>query len=190
MNAFWNPFWSYFWPVFGIGVIVGIIAAVGSFRVRIVRSRERPLEPDFIPQPRRRRIAFLLSGLFVSIAAAALWHGPLGAADRFSAKIERQSRQALDYYEMYKVGAHLHRGPLTRELILAGPADLDDFQRGELVRLFNQLPGVHSVSWSNGSEWLPLIVEAALAAIGGFLFGLLIAYLVERRRRHNAQWNW
>jgi hypothetical protein len=24
----------------------------------------------------------------------------------------------------------------------------------------------------------------------GFLFGLLVAYLIELRRRYNAQWNW
>jgi hypothetical protein len=190
MSAFWNPFWSYFWPVFGAGMIIGIVAAVASFRVRIVRVRERPHDPDLIPQSPRRRAAVLVGGVALSIAVAALWHGPLGAGDRFAATIERQSREALDHYEMYKVSAHLHRGPLTRQLIFAGPANLDDFQRGELVRLFNQLPGVHSVTWTERSEWLPLIVEAMLVAIGGFLFGLPLAYLAELRRRYNSQWNW
>ena len=27
-------------------------------------------------------------------------------------------------------------------------------------------------------------------ALLGFLFGLLLAYLGELHRRHNAQWNW
>ena len=36
----------------------------------------------------------------------------------------------------------------------------------------------------------PLIVEAAAVALLGFLFGLLLAYLVELRRRYNAQWTW
>ena len=185
-----NAFWSYLWPALGAGAVFGILAGSIAVRVRIVRSKELPHEPTLIHQPRRKRVLLLSGGIAASIIAAALWHGPLGAADRFTATVERQSREALDHYEMYKVSAHLHRGPLTRQLILAGSADLNDFQRGELVRLFNQLPGVHSVSWVNRSGWLPLIVEAALAAIGGFLFGLLIAYLVELRRRHNSQWNW
>ena len=190
MSAFWNAFWIYFWPPFGAGIVIGIIAAVAAFRVKIVRVRERPHEPDLIRQPRRRRVAVLAAGLAASIAVAALWHGPLGAAGRFAATIERQAREALDHYELVTVSAHLHHGPLTRQLVLTGGADLDGFQRSELVRLFNQLPGVHSVSWSERSEWLPLIVEAALAAIAGFLLGLLVAYLAERRRRFNSQWNW
>lgn len=190
MIDFWNPFWTYFWPVFGAGVIIGIIAAVASFRVKIVRVRERPYDPDLIPQPRRRRIAFLVGGFIASIVVAELWHGPLGTANRFTATIERQSREALDHYEMYKVGAHLHRAPLTRQLVFTGGADLNDFQRGEMVRLFSQLPGVHTATWSERNEWFPLILEAALVAIAGFLLGLLVAYLTELRRRHNSQWNW
>ena len=29
-----------------------------------------------------------------------------------------------------------------------------------------------------------------LIAVLGFLFGLLLAYLIELHRRYNAQWNW
>ena len=85
--------------------------------------------------------------------------------------------------------AQLHRHPLTRHVLLSGPAD--DFQRSEMVRYMNQVPGVESSSWSaNASAGLPLIVEGMAVAIVGFLFGLLLAYLVELHRRHNAQWNW
>jgi hypothetical protein len=35
-----------------------------------------------------------------------------------------------------------------------------------------------------------LIAEGGIAAILGFLLGLLVAYLMELRRRFNAQWNW
>ena len=37
---------------------------------------------------------------------------------------------------------------------------------------------------------IPLIVEAGAIAFGGFLVGLLFAYLVELRRRSNAEWRW
>jgi hypothetical protein len=119
---------------------------------------------------------------------AALWHGPLGAADRFSTRVERNARKALDYYEMTQITGHLHRGPLTRRLILAGPAD--DFQSSELVRLMSQLPGVNRAQWSAANAGPPLILEGIGVGVLGFLFGLLLAYLVELRRRYNAQWTW
>jgi hypothetical protein len=163
-----NPLLSYFWPVFCGALLAGGIGGLFGFR-------------------RKQKLPFVIAAA-LAIAAAAAWHGPLGAADRFTAKIERQSREALDYYEMTRVTAHLHRAPLTRRLVLVGR--VDEWQSGELVRLFSQLPGVSRATWSERDSGLPLIVEAVLAAIAGFLVGLLIAYLVELRRRYNSQWNW
>ena len=37
---------------------------------------------------------------------------------------------------------------------------------------------------------MPLIVEACLLALAGFSLGLLLAYLVELRRRAYAEWRW
>lgn len=165
-----SALWTYFWPIFAAGLVIGAIARTIAFR-----------------RPHKRNIA-LGCGVLAAIAAAALWHGPLGAADQFSRRVERGARQALDYYEMTQVTAQLQRNPLSRRLILAGKAD--DFQHGELVRVLDQLPGVSSVSWSGGRGGLPLIAEAALIAIAGFLFGMLLAYLVELHRRYNAQWKW
>ena len=68
-------------------------------------------------------------------------------------------------------------------------ANLDDVQRSELARLLGQIPGVSSATWSNNGG-IPLIAEGAGIALLGFLFGLLLAYLGELHRRHNAQWNW
>jgi hypothetical protein len=89
--------------------------------------------------------------------------------------------------EIPEVNGHLHRGPLTRRVLLDGPAD--DFQRSELVRIIGEVPGVESVSWSGGTG-IPLIVEGSAGAALGFIFGLLVAYLRDLRRRYNAQWNW
>jgi hypothetical protein len=163
-----NVLWSYFWPVFAAGLIIGAIAGSPAFR--------------------RKRNLSLLAGAALAIAAAALWHGPLGAADRFATRVERGAHQALEYYEMTAVTARLQRNPLSRQLILVGPAD--DFQHSELVRVLDQLPGVSSVSWSSGRSGLPLIAEGMLLAVFGFLIGLALAYLVELRRRYNAQWTW
>ena len=164
-----NVLWSYFWPAFAAGLLVGAISGLVAFR-------------------RRKRVAVLALAAIASTAAAMLWHGPLGAADRFSGEVERSARQTLIYYEMNRVTARLHHGPLTRRLALSGTAD--DFQRAELVRIMGDLPGVSRANWSEARGGLPLIAEGSLVSLVGFLIGLLLAYLVELRRRYNSQWKW
>ena len=163
-----NPLWTYFWPILCAGLLCGGLGGLFGFR----RKQRRPL---------------IIAGLVALIATAA-WHGPLGAAGRYASYVETDARDALHDLEMTQVTAHLHRGPLTRHLVLSGPAD--DFQSSELVRLLSQLPGVGPVSWSDRGSNFPLVAEGELAAILGFLGGLLIAYLIELRRRYNAQWTW
>jgi hypothetical protein len=183
-----NALWSYFWPAFSTGLIFGLIAGTGAYRVKVVRVRERPHEPDFIHPPRPRRIAFLAAGVLTSILGAALWHGPLEGADRFAVEVEQSARQVLvDNYAPAGMTARIHHGPLTRQLILSGPGN--DFQRAEAVRLLNEIPGVSGAGWTP-STGIPLIVQGAAAAVLGFLLGLLLAYVAERRRRYNAQWSW
>ena len=95
-----------------------------------------------------RRVIFL-SGLAVVIGFTALWHGPLGAGERLARQVESDARRQLDHDEMFQVQAHLQRDPLSRRLVLRGPAD--DFQRGELVRRLDELPGVLEVRWDPAS---------------------------------------
>jgi hypothetical protein len=183
-----NAWWSYFLPVFSTGLILGAIAGTGAFRLKIVRPKDRPGEPDLVNQPRQRRVAFLVAGAALSIVAAALWHGPLGAADRFTTKIERIARDVLAANDAPNgVNVQIHHGPLTRQLILSGPGN--DFQQAEAARLLEQIPGVSEATWTR-SAGIPLVIEGAIAAVLGFLLGLLLAYLVELRRRHNSQWTW
>ena len=138
-----------------------------------------------------RRLMFAL-GLALTLAEGALWHGPLGAADRFDAQVTAQSRDVLDHYEMFAVDARFARDPLRRTLILSGPAD--DFQRRELLRIMAEIPGAGSVRWADSPQpsppRLPLLAEAELFALAGFGFGLLLAYLLELRRRSRAEWRW
>ena len=126
-----NAFWAYFWPPFGAGIAVGIIAGAFAFRRR------------------RTRIIALAAGVIAAIALAALWHGPGGAADRFTAEVEHVIREALVNNEIPEVNGRLQRGPLTRRVMLSGPAD--DVQRREVVKLMNVVPGVESASWSGGT---------------------------------------
>ena len=164
-----NALWSYFWPPLAVGILAGVIVGLIAFR-------------------RHRRNFVLAVGALVSIVLAASWHGPFGAAGRFSTLVERSARETLVYYEMIQVEAHLRRGPLTRQLALSGTAD--DFQRSELVRIMSELPGVSRASWSSESRGMPLMAEGALVALFGYLLGLLLAYLVGLHRRYNAQWEW
>ncbi len=165
-----NAFWSYFWPPFGLGLAAGVIAGAIAYRRGSLR------------------LVSLAGGVAASILLAAVWHGPLGGADLFSTKVNRGIRATLVYFEMTQVTAHLHQNPLTRRVLLSGTAD--DFQRSELVRLMEELPGVSRASWSPDGGGLPLIAEGGAVSLLGFLLGLLLAYLVELRRRYNAQWNW
>lgn len=165
-----STLWAYFWPMLGAGLVIGIVAGAFGFR------------------PRGRRYTALGIGVAATLAAAALWHGPAGGAERFSAEVERGIRKTLAYYEMTEIDAHLQRRPLTRTVVLSGRAD--EFQRTELGRLVAEVPGVAEASWSKRVRGIPLIAEGAGVALLGFLLGLLVAYLVELRRRYNAQWKW
>lgn len=102
------------------------------------------------------RNTVLLLGAVATLAVAELYHGPLGASQKLEQQIERSARAELDRNEMYQVNARLEERPLSRTLILSGPAD--DFQRSELVRVMGQLPGVASVEWDPAS--LPAEVAA------------------------------
>ena len=165
-----NALWSYFWPSFAAGLLIGAVVGLIAFRRRTKRN------------------LMLAAGFAATLVLAALWHGPLGGADRFTMMVEQAARQTLENYEMTRVTAHLHHGPLSRRLLLAGPAD--EFQTSELVRIMSTLPGVSRGQWSASPAGPPLILEGSGVALMGFLFGLLLAYLVELRRRYNAQWNW
>lgn len=162
-----NALWSYFWPIFAIGLAIGLVGGLAAMI--------------------RRRRWMIAGAAVLALGGAALWHGPLGGADRFSAKVESDIAKTLTYYEMTQVKADLQRAPLTRRVVMQGPAD--DFQRSELARLMGQIPGVSSAGWTQ-SKAIPLLAQALLVAAFAFLVGLLLAFLIERRRRYNAEWTW
>lgn len=95
------------------------------------------------------RIGIFAAGIVATLAVTALWHGPLGAADRLAARVEASARAQLDRDEMTQVQARLQRGPLTRRLLLSGPAD--SYQRAELARRMGLLRGIDAVRWDAAS---------------------------------------
>ena len=95
------------------------------------------------------RTSILALGLAAVVALTWLWHSPLGAGDRLAARVEAAARAQLDHDEMVRVQARLERDPLARTLVLSGPAD--DFQRGEIKRRMELLPGVGEARWDPAS---------------------------------------
>jgi hypothetical protein len=95
------------------------------------------------------RAAILLAGIGAVGAVTWLWHGPLGAGEGFAADVDRRARAMLDKFEMVHVQARMERMPITRRVVLSGPAD--DFQRSEIERLVEAQPGVADATWSPGS---------------------------------------
>jgi len=84
-------------------------------------------------------------GVAAVLAETALWHGPLGAAEGLSSSIEQAANAEIKHQEMFQVTARLQRSPLRRRILLSGPAD--DFQRRELARIMDDLPGVAGARW-------------------------------------------
>ena len=170
-----NALWDHYWPAITVALVLGVIAGAIAFRA---------------PTRKKRRTIVLAAGVAAAVGATALWHGPGGAAELFAYELEDRAHTTLSYYEMSQVDARLDRDPLKRSLTLSGAAD--DFQRSELVRILDELPGVTKVRWADErpASTLPLLAEAELAALVGFGLGLLLAYLFEMRRRSRAQWSW
>ena len=130
-----------------------------------------------------KRNPALLLGILATLAATAIWHGPGGAAARFTATAERTMRITLDHYEMPAVAVRLKRAPLTRILRFDGPAD--PFQRSEILRIGREVPGVAATAWGNRSapRALPLLAEVMLMALACFAIGAVLAYIAALRRR-------
>ena len=127
----------------------------------------------------------LAIGFAATAASALLWHGPGGAAERFVTRTDRDVRKMLDYFEMQQVEGRAQRDPIARRIIYSGPAD--QFQRTELVRIGESLPGIGEARWSRPRTHLtyplPLAIEALAMALAAFLAGLTLAYGVSLGRR-------
>lgn len=139
--------WHFYWPVVAIGVVIG--AVIGSVlynrMVVIARDQLAGVESTGDERTNRRRNIFW-AGLAGSIAAAVLWHWPLGAGGRLADQVEAAAAAELSRQEMSGVTARLEKSPLRRGIVLSGRAD--DFQQAELTRIIDDLPGVSGVRWA------------------------------------------
>jgi hypothetical protein len=138
-----------------------------------------------------KRNSALAIGIAATLASAWLWHGPGGAGERLAGQLNHQARTMLDRYEMQAVTVAVERRPLARRMRLSGPAD--DFQRSEIKRMTEAMPGVAEAIWVSAPGRpglvLPLLAEAMLMALVSFAAGVTLAYVAalrSRSRRANA----
>lgn len=96
------------------------------------------------------RMSILFAGIAAVFGLTWLWHGPAGAGERLATRVEGHARLQLDKDEMFRVQAKMARGPLTRRVMLSGPAD--DFQRREIKRRLEALPGIGEAVWDPHSQ--------------------------------------
>ncbi|WP_309662369.1 hypothetical protein [Sphingomonas sp.] len=142
-----NPLWEYFWPIFVAGIVIGAVAGQLAFRQLRIASRDRSAGGAIQSQEwQRTRKIYFGGGAVAALAAAMLWSGPLGGSERLTSRVESSARATLDHLEMTQVDARLQRDPLRRRLVLSGPAD--EFQRGQLVQILDDIHGVADVRWA------------------------------------------
>jgi len=106
-----NVLWSYFWPCFGAGLLCGVVAGIFAFRAPRVRSNATQGEiAGAVAKWNRRRQRAIIGGILAALIATALWHGPLGAADRVAHELDRSARQTLAANDAPPgVAARIHR---------------------------------------------------------------------------------
>jgi len=137
--------WQYYWPVVAMAVVIGAVTGSLLYNRLVISARDRlaGLETAIDDKKRKRRSTFI-AGLAATLGVAILWHW--FAADRLGGRIEATVRAELKHQEMLRVSARLEGSPLRRRIVLSGPAD--DFQRTELIRIVDELPGVSGVRWA------------------------------------------
>lgn len=138
-------------------------------------------------------VKFLI-GWAAVIAAAWLYHGPLGNGAAYIEGIEAQARAVVAETDLPGVDVRLGRGPLSRTATLSGEADA--FQRegqGELKGLndlVGEVEGVSDVRWAdepdNDGFTLPLLAELLILASLAYLIGLGVGRLLWGRKKRDG----
>lgn len=140
------------------------------------------------------RTVKILIGLVAALAAAGLYHGPLGAGETFVTRLETEARDILKQAEMPRVRVRFERSPLSRVAILSGEAN--DFQRegmGSLPGLNDliaAIPGVAGTRWADapqpGPRGVPMIAEVLGLTALAYLLGLALGWLLFGRPKRES----
>ena len=136
----------------------------------------------------------LLTGLALSLAAAWIWHSPLGRGAMLIDRLEGEARAAAARAELPGIAVRLGRDPLTRNAILSGTAN--DLQREGLGSQMGvsdhvrAVEGIGAVHWADepapARRTTPLIVETMIWSALAYFLGLGLGWLLWGRRRRQG----
>lgn len=131
-------------------------------------------------------------GLLLTLAAASVWHGPLGNGERLIDRLEGEARREVGKAELPGLSVNLSREPLARTATLSGPAN--DLQREGLGSqkgvsdYARDVEGVSDVRWTDEPDArrriVPLLLETSALAGLAYLIGLGLGWFLWGRRRH------
>jgi hypothetical protein len=141
-----------------------------------------------------RPVMKAIIGLVVALAAAWLWHAPLGRGERLIDRLEAQARQEVAKADLPGIGVTLARRPLARAATLSGPAN--DLQREGLGSqkglsdYVRDVEGIADVRWADergsGRRIVPLLLETMAIAALAYFIGLGLGWLLWGRRRREG----
>jgi hypothetical protein len=133
-------------------------------------------------------------GLLLALAAAWIWHGPLGNGGRLVDRLEAEARAGVAQSELPGISVSLSRDPLARVATLSGPAN--DLQREGLGSqkgvsdYVRDVDGISDVRWSDepdsGRRVVPLLLETLTLAALAYLIGLGLGWFLWGRRRREG----
>ncbi|MGZ8285636.1 MAG: hypothetical protein ACXW27_05415 [Allosphingosinicella sp.] len=130
-------------------------------------------------------------GLLLALAAAWIWHAPLGYGERLIDRLEGEAKAEVAKAELPGIRVSLSRDPLARAVRLSGPAN--DLQREGLGSqkgvsdYARDVDGISGVRWADepdsGRRIIPLLLETVALAVLAYLAGLGLGWLLWGRRR-------
>jgi hypothetical protein len=133
-------------------------------------------------------------GLLLALAAAWIWHGPLGYGERLIDRLQSEAEAGVARSELPGIQVSLHRDPLARAAKLSGPAN--DLQREGLGSqkgvsdYVRDVGGMADVRWADepegGRRIVPLVLETMALAALAYLVGLGLGWLLWGRRRREG----
>ena len=133
-------------------------------------------------------------GLLLALAAAWIWHAPLGYGERLIDRLQSEAEDGVAKAELPGIRVSLSRDPLARVAILSGRAN--DLQREGLGSqkgvsdYVRDVPGISGVRWADeaesGRRITPLIVETLALVALAYGLGLGLGRLLWGRRRREG----
>ena len=133
-------------------------------------------------------------GFLLALAAAWIWHAPLGNGERLVDRLESEAGKEVAKTELPGIKVSLFRDPLARVARLSGPAN--DLQREGLGSqkgvsdYVRDVEGISDVRWADepdsGRRIMPLLLETMALAMIAYFIGLGLGWLLWGRRRREG----